>query len=527
MRILSAVTAIAASVLMTSTALAVPFGDPVERGDRIRTSDLTMDNPLPPSDIYRPGPSRGPWHTDLASFAWREFIALVAPAGDTRGQPNGSFSESGCFPNGPLVWETYQHRSEQFPFNGGPQGPTPPQPWNDPPKYIFNVGGNVYDPSDDIDEPVPYNNLDEVTQIGQNRIFLPGDPTNQILFEAKVNQVSSDFFRDNQSLDVPFLLPEGTIEVKAAWIPLDTIPESQQHRYHTSEAIFYEGEDNNIDDLTAVTATFALLGLHIIHKTPNYPTFIFATFEHKDLLRDPETREPTGLYYIPTYDDIEYTTPETTDLSVLGLSNMAQNPNIPRFNINRPRAWPNGIPVRLPVGDVANIPGATVDNGDVLIPVRQPPTTNLAVAWVNWKVHRAMKRIPCFDENFIWQYYKLKGVQGVPTSNEKSKDYYLANIVIESSQPGVQLFRGGITRQNGTFINVRNQANVVDPMQGDKAFSVGGCQGCHGIAQTKSGTDFSFLGTARNGRGFSPDTADEVLDSEEADRIDDYAQPTD
>jgi len=159
--------------------------------------------------------------------------------------------------------------------------------------------------------------------------------------------------------------------------------------------------------------------------------------------------------------------------------------------------------------------------------VVQPPTINLAVAWVNWQVHHAMKRIPCYDKNFIWQYYKLKGVQGVPTSNEKSEDYYLANIVIESSQLGIQLFRGGISQDvtTGELTNSRNQTNVVDAAQGGAAFSVGGCQGCHGVAQTKAGFDFSFLLGARAGVGFSPDTVGTPSDTEIIDRIKNYAQP--
>jgi len=202
------------------------------------------------------------------------------------------------------------------------------------------------------------------------------------------------------------------------------------------------------------------------------------------------------------------------------------NPTIPGLDKD-PIAYPNGIRVPLPVGDVAQIPGAEVEDGDVLVPVVQPPTTNWAVAWVNWQVHQAMKRIRCYDKRFVWQYYRLKGVQGVPTSNEKAKDYYLANTVIESSQPGIQLFRGGISQDSdtGVLTNSRNQTNVVDEAQGGAAFSVGGCQGCHGVAQTQAGFDFSFLLGARAGVGFSPDTVGPPSVDEKADRITSYAQP--
>ena len=137
--------------------------------------------------------------------------------------------------------------------------------------------------------------------------------------------------------------------------------------------------------------------------------------------------------------------------------------------------------------------------------VEQPKTTNGDVATVNKQALKAMQGINGFDENFVWQYYTLKGVS---TSDETAEDFYLANIVVESSQPGLQLFRGSP--------NVRNLLNVCDAKQttgcatdpGTNAkFSVGGCQGCHGNAQTQNNFDFSFLYFAAKGNGFNPDTS--------------------
>ena len=122
-----------------------------------------------------------------------------------------------------------------------------------------------------------------------------------------------------------------------------------------------------------------------------------------------------------------------------------------------------------------------------------------------------MSKIPGFNEEFVWQYYTLKGVQGVPSNNDSDDDFYLANIVIESSQPGIQIFRGGTkTTTDGdvvTFTNIRNQTNVIDDAQDGAMFSHGGCQGCHGVAQTQAGSDFSFLFGGDDGKGFTPDTS--------------------
>jgi len=507
-------TAVLLGCTVSASVFSVPVSaDTVVKYQNVTTSDMTDSAPLPPTDIYRPSGSKGPRHKDLATFAWLEFIALSAPVGSDRGTPGGSFADSGMNQDDTLVWETYQHRSELFPYTDG--STNEPQPWNNPPLYQFYVEAdpqnpNVKTPYETPAEFTRYNNLDEASQIGQNTIFFPDlvnedGELDQVLFQAKVNKVQSDYVRgrvQSASTD-PIDLDEGTIEVKSAWIPLTAIPADQQYRFHISEVTVYGGEDGAP---IASTEERALIGLHIIQKTPNFPTFIFATFEHTDLLNDPVSGIDTHVAYIPTYEEIDYTTASTTTLSGITGMPTVSNPNI-NFSTTRPVARPNGTRLRLPIGSVENLPNA-LDIGDdqYLVPVVQPPTTNDAVAKANRKALKAMKNLQGFDENFVWQYYKLKGVQGVPTSNEKAKDFYLANIVIESSQPGVQLFRGGFSGGT-TLTNARNQANVVDVAQNSQAFSVGGCQGCHGVAQTKAGFDFSFLFGAQNGNGFTPDTS--------------------
>ena len=78
----------------------------------------------------------------------------------------------------------------------------------------------------------------------------------------------------------------------------------------------------------------------------------------------------------------------------------------------------------------------------VTVPVTQPVPTAGDIVAVNNQALAAMKGIPGFNGNFVWQYYKLVGVQAVPTNDDTTPDFYLANIVVESSQPGIQLFRG-------------------------------------------------------------------------------------
>ncbi|MEG3152170.1 hypothetical protein U1769_19965 [Sphingomonas sp. ZT3P38] len=523
---LLALGSLAGSVALAQSAsapLLPPFGPPVTPGRVLQTADMTNPNPLIPIDIYR---NNSVAHQDLATFAWLEFLSAVAPnAAGSRGVPGGSFASSGTSSAGPLVWETYQHRIELLPCNVSSSGatPTPPQPWGAAPKYVTTALNSSPQVCSTITLPtsgaLPYNNLDEATQIGQNSLFFPAVPGNpqpatdpQVLFEAKANQYESNYVAKNYQSLIPkfapfhfspgITLPTGTVEVKAAWRPLSSIPSDQRYRYHVANVLVYTGSDSAP---VATVVPYALLALHIIHKTPNYPAFIFATFEQVDDFQNQATGKPTGVYYVPSYGSVAYQLPKTTTFPPSGTT--VTNPNI-NFSTTAPKATPYGSkPVGLPLGPVTSIPGAKTVNGAVVVPVTSPVPPVPEVTMVNSQALAAMKGIPGFGKGFVWQYYKLTGVQAIPTNDETTRDFYLANIVVESSQPGIQLFRGFPPITGGTLNNLRNQTNVIDYHNSPGSLtSSGGCQGCHGVAQTQNGFDFSFLFFGAAGGGFSPET---------------------
>ena len=388
------------------------FGPPVTQGQTLQTSNMTDSAPLIPGDIYRPGVA----HADLATFAWLEFIAVVAEAGSTRGTPGASFAQSGQNPGDTLVWETFQHRSELLPYNNGQ--PIAPQPWDSKPKYVMHNGA-----SPEAEYIVPYsnyNNLDEASQIGQNLLFFPQQPGNpqpstdwQVLFEAKVNQAEWSFVNENYNsfpdfafgpfrFTTPITLPTNTVEIKAGWRPIDSIPTDQRYRYHTANVIYYTGAD---DDPAAQVGEYALIALHIIHKTDNFPAFVFATFEQVDsAVVNQATGELTGLYYKPTYA-VDPDNPDNCPGDVCYTLNSGSTFG---FETSNPIAKPNGQAVKLPLGPAPKT-----------VTVVQPQTTNADVATVNKQALKAMQGITGFDKNFVWQYYTLKGVQGVPTKQQR------------------------------------------------------------------------------------------------------------
>src|SRR5271166_3792093 len=231
-----------ASVAMAQTPSPPPFGPVIEPGRTLMLTDMTDPNPLIPADIYRNGSVS---HADLATFAWLEFFSAVAPdAAGQRGVPGGSFAVSGGAggsgsPVAPLVWETYQHRTELLPCNvsNGNSAPTPPQTWGAPPTYVTTAAGSNPQVCSTVavsNGSLPFNNLDEASQIGQNILLYPVTPGSpqprtdaQVLFEAKVNQYESDWVNLNYKSLIPIFgpfhfspaitLPTGTVEVKAAW----------------------------------------------------------------------------------------------------------------------------------------------------------------------------------------------------------------------------------------------------------------------------------------------------------------------
>lgn len=538
-----AIGALAGGALLAQAAFAQTpappnFGPAVTQGRQLQLSDFTNPTPLIPADIYRNGNNKVD-HRDLATFAWLEFISAVAPyaGGVQRGVPGGPFASSATPGAGPLVWETYQHRTELFPCNIGIDPatkkpapvPFPPQPWGAPPKYAYGNAVAFDTPPTActvVSTPGGFNNLDESSEIGQNFLFFPQKPGNptpavdgQVLFEAKVNQIESNWVRANYQsfnahqnpfyLMTPITLPTGTVEVKAAWRPLSSIPSSQWYRYHIAHVLVYSG---NANPPTPTSQPYALVALHIIHKTPNYPAFIFATFEQvDDFVNQAANNTQTGLYYVPTYTSINYATPSTTTFPPTGQT--VSNPTITfrngqKFDPSNPMATPNNTPTQLPMGSVTKLQGVKLlPNNMVAVPVAPGVPTVSEVRITNELARQLMTEIPGFGKNFVWQYYQLVGVQAVPTNDETSEDFYLANIVVESSRPGIQLFRGFPSINSSLLLtNNRNQVNTLDHAATPPGMTAGGgCQGCHGVAQTQEGSDFSFLFDGTVGYGFTPD----------------------
>lgn len=292
-----------------------------------------------------------------------------------------------------------------------------------------------------------------------------------------------------RDLKNPDALPGiGSVQLKAAWLRLDQ-EEIEKGGYHTTKAIYYRSREPQKDPslLCYEVDTFGLLGLHIIQRVHSQPfdrtnpglfapggTFVFATWEHESL-----KKEPSGFYYAnyfafpgPVTGLFKY--PFTTDVT--------------------------------PFPNFARAPGGA-------IPVeREMPYPLDSTQRVNRAVH---DQLPAGS---IWKHYRLIGTQFVPVDGQEAsrafnQPYYLANLVVETN-PGLQRFQGlppgvnvSATPQRGQITPYylqkvdlqgtstefdRKAANVVFNRELRDPVNMGGCMGCHGVAQLK-GFNFSFV----------------------------------
>ncbi|WP_160713105.1 cytochrome c family protein [Chitinophaga solisilvae] len=85
--------------------------------------------------------------------------------------------------------------------------------------------------------------------------------------------------------------PEGAIEIKAAWMEVDNINSPKWERYKLSKATVYDSASGNLRETNV-----ALVGLHILHKTQNQPTWVWATFEQIDNVPDDSRPAPPYGY---------------------------------------------------------------------------------------------------------------------------------------------------------------------------------------------------------------------------------------
>ena len=513
------------------------------------------------------------------------------PASFPRGVPltDGSIPYGRPGPTGQVVFETFRHKVEVFPGSGNPNGYDPNQPdfgFSSIPVYTYANGLIPPAPGINIPAVPPFNNLDEVTQISLNAMYagiVDPHPTlggssqtsqaEKILFQAKANETQYDYVAsnkfwgqdvnpnlgnmlfnsgqyvqtgDSKTYPPPYInLPTsdpankklGSIEIKTAWRRLGK--NEDPSKFYTARVRYYVGTVSNGNptvqgfvDSDQVGETWGLVALHIIQKTPNAPTFIYATFGHVNNIVDANgnpVEEPDGT----TKSQYVNSAPFIPALTIVGALNQKGSTqtetttNTPLANTNSPQLYYQNVsgkwvttcanpnpPLCVQGKDGTGV-AATYYMGPVNVNRRLfmiPPTITAA----NQAAHQAINAV---NNRAVWLNYRLINVQARPIDIDNvtppdEPTYYLANEVVETN-PSLQHFRGGLNVLNGRIFNYdftgRKDFNtfVVDytkPAIKSK-YLMGGCMGCHGSQGQKQGGDFSVI--LANGRVASPDIIQE------------------
>ncbi len=525
-------------------------GEPATEELAQATAPAITVSPDFPADI--PGGAGNANLTQASQFAWQEFIALTWPAADqtgalnTRGVPNTSAKYGAV--SAPLVWETFRHKVEVFPGQGTPNGyvddASQDYGFDAPVDYIYSstktgTSDGEVQPCGTASTSKPYVNLDEINEIGQNQMFAGMAPTSpapgqQFLYLAKANRTeyvyvtankwwnptvagASPTAQDALTATVTYQtanmasppagstdlvsFPNGTVEMKSAWRQLGS--GEDKSKFRTAVVRHYERQSSGLP--CYVDSEFAMMALHIIHKTPTAQSFIFATFEYADNI--------VTTAGAPVEDAVGNVIANQADTPF--------NPNIMSKNaVSANPASPQSIQQLSPgTADCQagqslyyqNTPGQASTQGTICVNRRAHDIPSDVIA-VNQSAHSAIDAYNSANgvTTSPWSNYKLVNVQYKPTFMEvktpgidytaaDAATYYLANSVVETNY-NLQFFSGQFQPQTTPSTNVgglitdfnTDGSTFFNVLEGGRAYLVGGCMGCHGNAQ-HTGGNFSFI----------------------------------
>ncbi len=569
--------------------LALGLGIPGEvalgaEGEPITVSPV-LPNELNPPFRKRSGGAPDATPEQAAAFAWQEFIALNWPATEQRGKfgdrdtPSAtcSFSDPKC--DGPTVWETFRHKVEIFPGKGNPPGYDKAHVhggfgYDAKPVYRYSMPVPACDPKQE-GEPTPWVNVDETDQIALDNMYAgvvpadasPGNSAPQLIrFLAKANRTLYDYVAVNssptdkanqwwRSIPSPVVdktkqylatvmasppagssdmvsLPFGTVEIKAAWRPLSP-SEAASGRFHMRPVRFYENGSGGSGSFCYRNATWGLVALHIIQKTPSAPHFIYATFEQADnILRANGKRveDEEGRLLAPGYE------PRTTQPQECLVD--------PRPAAGPPSGDPSQEGSIILTRDLATCkpvntetycddPGARLyyrnfvgarpspTGGNICVNKRDNDIPRFVIQ-ANQNAHKAIAKY--IKEKGIatspWLFYKLINVQYHPydhlikrvktdgslyrgrppfrADNPETSTYYQANIVVETNR-SLQRFSGSVTSLDPGAIQTNWNTDGTqhkNTYYNGHFYNMGGCMGCHGAqGQNPAGQagDFSVI----------------------------------
>lgn len=218
---------------------------------------------------------------DVSDYGWRAFIALNWPAlAGQRGQPDTAKHLADPGPD--RVWTSWKSRYELFQPGG-----VAPSNWssydgaNPCGAGITNDGLTLssFSAFADFNQAIGSLNILGNPLVAQNRTY--------VRYEIRVNEPQFDSIVRNQwylannlpTAQQPLPFDPGSAEVKAAWRVLTAADDA------ATRARYFVIKDAHVLDVTTGACAdqdVALIGLHIVVKTPDRPQWLWFSFEHVD-----------------------------------------------------------------------------------------------------------------------------------------------------------------------------------------------------------------------------------------------------
>ncbi len=388
--------------------------------------------------------------------------------------------------------------------------PDPTASWgyNSTPGYVY-PGLTITQPSSPP-TMTPFVNLDEASQIGTCKMYLGGA---EVLFMAKANYMeygyvasrgwynsailknppskgtpqkpvasyanTSGYIVTNGEFPAPGVLagsptatgsyvslPNGTIEFKAAFrVASDAERQAYESGqpipggYHAAPIRYYNEVTDKKTGKTSyqyVDTVGVLLSLHIIHKTPTAPFFIFATFEHQDNVIGPDGNPvedtngalqsnaftsspapvPSPPYVYPsagTAPTGQSLIPATAPIVFEYPSQFMPTPT-PSVSIQQFIPTPSGSAGTKSTtqssyqntrdGKISTLPAANSSseaNSYITVNRRRYSIPSNPIVAVNQDIHSLIAMYGYNTTNNVWLNYKLVNVQWVPAGNKMQK----------------------------------------------------------------------------------------------------------
>lgn len=317
--------------------------------------------------------------------------------------------------------------------------------------------------------------LDDITQAGSRGILIsnPGfnssGQSDTVYYAIYINgtlQKAADsmknlLLKDTSLHNNQFIFPVGSLELKASWININSLPAGEVKNYYTSEAVIKS---------TGKKITVALLGMHVVGVVINHPEFIWATFEHRSMAPEYDWKN-TSNQDVPVTSNDEKLFFKKGDSATW--ANLQWNPSLPATVRNVFSAYPYGVP-RIAMDSFMTASQAEPINYNNIRGLNDCEAANIKDVWQNY-----------FYNGSIWI-----NTDGLTPQQQAATIASLGNSLGNAS-PG-SVARGSVAAYN---ITMETFVQVDTTMHNMTVTNLTNCLSCHSGAATIKLSNTTFKGS--------------------------------